>query len=121
QPPNYSPETIDTCWIAISKWVAPRVLGRRFEHPREVHDVLEKDFRGHNMAKAAVEMGMWAVEAEKLGMPLARLLGGGRDRIATGISLGIQKSPEALAEKARDALAAGYRKVKIKIMPGKDI
>jgi len=119
--PNYSPETIDTCWTVISRFVAPRVLNVPFETPGEVHDVLEKDFRGHGMAKAAVEMGMWGLEAEILQMPLARLIGGTRTEIATGISLGIQKSPEALVDKARAALEAGYRKVKIKIKPGYDV
>ena len=119
--PNYSPETVDTCWAVISRFVAPRVLGRTFETPGEVHDVLEKDFRGHCMAKAAVEMGMWGLEAELLQMPLARLIGGTRTEIATGISLGIQKSPDALVDKARAAIAAGYRKVKIKIKPGSDV
>jgi O-succinylbenzoate synthase len=119
--PNYSPETIDTAWIAISNWVAPRVLGATFKHPGEVHAVLEKDFRGHNMAKAGVEMGIWGLAAEQGGMPLARLIGGTRPTIATGISLGIERSPAALVEKARDALALGYRKVKIKIMPGADV
>lgn len=119
--PNYSPETIDTCWMVISQFVAPRVLGRRFDVPGHVHDALEKDFRGHEMAKAAVEMGVWGLEAEVSGLPLARLIGGTRTEIATGISLGIQKSPEALVEKARAALSQGYRKVKIKIKPGSDV
>src|SRR5471030_3432414 len=50
--PNYSSETIDTAWIVIEQFVAPRVLGKTFDHPGEVHDLLERDFRGHNMAKA---------------------------------------------------------------------
>jgi O-succinylbenzoate synthase len=119
--PNYSPESIDTAWIAISEWVAPRVLGVPFTHPGDVHAVLERDFRGHNMAKAAVEMGMWAMAAEQAGLPLARLIGGTRTSIATGISLGIQKSPAALVDKARAAISQGYRKVKIKIKPGSDV
>lgn len=119
--PNYSPETIDTAWIAISDWIAPRVLGVGFAQPGDVHPALERDFRGHNMAKAAVEMGMWAIAAEQSGLPLARLIGGTRDKIATGISLGIQKSPAALVEKARAAINEGYRKVKIKIKPGSDV
>ena len=119
--PNYTPETIDTAWIAISQWVAPRVLGATFRHPGDVHEVLEKDFRGHNMAKAAVEMGIWAIAAERDGVPLARLIGGTRPAIATGISLGIERTPAALVEKASAALALGYRKVKIKIMPGADV
>lgn len=119
--PNYTPETIDTAWIAISQWVAPRVLGVEYEHPGEVHIALDKDFRGHNMAKAGVEMGMWAVAAVKAGLPLSRFIGGTRSSIATGISLGIQRSPAALVDKARAAVAEGYRKVKIKIMPGSDV
>ena len=119
--PNYTAETIDTAWTAITQWVAPRVLGVRFAQPGDVHDVLEKDFRGHNMAKAAVEMGIWAIAAERDRLPLARLIGGTRESIATGISLGIERSPEALVEKAAAAVAAGYRKIKIKIMPGSDV
>lgn len=119
--PNYSSETIDTAWIMIAEWVAPRVLGRDITHPRDVHAMLDHDFRGHNMAKAAVEMGLWALAATTRGEPLARFIGGTRDHVATGISLGIQQSPEALIEKARAALAAGYHKVKIKIEPGHDV
>jgi O-succinylbenzoate synthase len=119
--PNYSPETIETAWVAISEWVAPRVLGVPFEHPGDVHIALDRDFRGHNMAKAAVEMGMWAIAAEQAGLPLSRFIGGTRSSIPTGISLGIQRSPAALVDKARAALAEGYRKVKIKIMPGSDV
>ena len=119
--PNYNPESIDTAWLAIPSWVAPRVLGRDFAHPRDVFSVLDQDFRGHLMAKAAVEMGVWVVEAERQRVPLARLLGGTRAEIATGISLGIQSSPEVLVERARAALQLGYRKVKIKIAPGKDV
>lgn len=119
--PNYLPETIDLSWVSLCKWVIPRVLAQRFESPGDVHAALERDFRGHQMAKAAVEMGMWGVEAERLGLPLARLIGGTRDVVDVGISLGIQASPEALVEKAGAALAQGYRKVKIKIKPGKDV
>lgn len=119
--PNYSSETIDTAWTVIEQWVAPRVLGRELEHPGPLHEILEQDFREHRMAKAAVEMGSWAVAATLAGEPLARFIGGTRHEIATGISLGIQSSPEALVERVRVALAEGYRKVKIKISPGHDV
>lgn len=119
--PNYSSETIDTAWLAIAQWVAPRVLGRALAHPGELHAVLERDFREHRMAKAGVEMGCWGLAATLAGQPLARFIGGTRTQIATGISLGIQASPDALIEKVRAALAEGYRKVKIKIEPGHDV
>ncbi len=119
--PNYSPETVETCWQMIRDHISPRVLDREFEDPREIYPVLEENFRGHNMAKAAVEMAMWELAAQIEGVPLARLLGGTRDKIGTGISLGIQKDPQTIAEKAAKALAEGYQKIKMKIKPGKDI
>jgi O-succinylbenzoate synthase len=119
--PNYSPETPDTCWLALREWVAPRVLGRDFAGPEEIHPVLELNFRGHNMAKAAVEMAAWELTARAEGVSLSKKLGGTRDRIRVGISLGIQASPQALVDKARAALERGYRKVKIKIKPGADV
>ena len=119
--PNYSPETIDTAWLAITTWVAPRLLGRALEHPRDVQPNLEHDFRGHWMAKATLEVGAWGLAAEREGVSLARFIGGTRERIAVGISLGIEATPAALVEKARRALAQAYHKVKIKIKPGADV
>ncbi len=119
--PNYTAETIDTAWLAIRNWVAPRVLGRTFDQPAQVFPALERHFRGHLMAKAAVEMGMWALDAARLGLPLAVRLGGTRTCIEVGISLGIQTTPAALVERAGRAAIAGYRKLKIKIEPGADV
>lgn len=119
--PHYGPEAIDTAWVALREWVAPRVLGRSFAGPEEIQPALDLNFRGNNMAKAAVEMAAWELTARKEGMALARKLGGPRNRIQVGISLGIQKSPQALVEKARQAIARGYRKVKIKVKPGTDV
>jgi O-succinylbenzoate synthase len=119
--PNYSPDATDTAWHAIREWVASRVLGRELAGPEEIHPVLEANFRGHNMAKAAVEMAAWELTARAEGVSLSKKLGGTRERIRVGISLGIQPSPAALVEKARTSLERGYRKVKIKIKPGADV
>ena len=119
--PNYSAETIDTAWLAIREWVAPRILGAEVAGPESVHALLERDFRGHSMAKAAVEMGCWALDARRAGMPLARRIGGTRERVETGISIGIQNDPAALVDRARAASARGYRKIKLKIRPGQDV
>ncbi|HEY8175256.1 MAG TPA: o-succinylbenzoate synthase [Gemmatimonadaceae bacterium] len=119
--PNYSPETIDTAWLAIREWLAPRLLGKPIGSPEAVHEILERNVSGHNMAKAALEMGCYGVTARSRGVSLSTLIGGQRDRVATGISLGIQKDPEALVERAKRALADGYRKIKLKIQPGADV
>ena len=119
--PNYTPETIDTAWLAIREWLAPRVLGRKFTSPAEIHAVLAENIRGHNMAKAALEMGCWGLEATIREISLSVLLGGTRERVPTGISLGIQKEPPLLVQRAEAAVAAGYRKIKLKIQPGQDV
>ncbi|HEY5062970.1 MAG TPA: o-succinylbenzoate synthase, partial [Gemmatimonadaceae bacterium] len=101
--PNYSAETIDTAWHALGEWLTPRVLGAHFDHPSAVIGALDKNICGHNMAKASIEMGCWDVAARKQNVPLAHMLGGARDRVSTGISIGIQADPDALAHRAQRA------------------
>jgi len=119
--PNYTSETIDTAWYAITEYVAPRVLGVAFALPSDVHPALELNFRGHNMAKAAIEMGIWGITAVREKTSLSRLLGGTRKGIETGISIGIQSNPAALVERAGRAIKEGYHKIKMKIEPGHDV
>jgi O-succinylbenzoate synthase len=118
--PYYSAETTETAWHIIGDFIAPRVLGIEFSHPRDVFPAL-KAIRGHHMAKAAVEMAAWDLHARQRGAPLGRVLGGARDRIASGVSIGIQDSLDDLAANVERELEAGYRRVKIKIKPGWDI
>ena len=119
--PNYSPETIDTAWWALREWLGPRLLDRSLDGPDAAAALLDEGVRGHRMAKAALEMGCWGVAALLEERSLAGLIGGARDRVPTGISLGIQESPARLVAKAREAVEAGYRKVKLKIRPGADV
>lgn len=120
QDPYYSPETNETVWHLIEGFIAPRVIGIPFEHPRDVFPAL-RAIRGHNMAKAAVEMAAWDLYARQQGKPLSRVLGGARDRIASGVSIGIQDSLADLATKVERERAAGYQRIKIKIKPGWDV
>ena len=122
--PFYSAETTRTAWHIIADFIAPVVLGRTFAHPREIFDALAP-IRGHQMAKAAVEMAAWDVFARQQGRPLAEVLGGSpaliEHGVASGVSIGIQDSLEQLAERVGMEWAAGYRRIKIKIKPGWDI
>ena len=119
--PNYSPETLDTAWFAIREWLAPRLLGKSIGAPESVHAILDRNVSGHNMAKAALEMGCWGLAARQRNEPLTQTIGGTRDRVATGISIGIQKDPDSLVERARKAVADGYRKIKLKVQPTADV
>src|SRR5208282_5817229 len=77
--------------------------------------------RGHRMSKATLENAVWDAEARQKQQPLWKLLGGTRREIACGVSIGIQDSPEQLLEKIETELAAGYRRIKIKVKPGWDV
>ncbi len=118
--PAYSEETVETCWHALTDFVIPRVLGERVGSPEEVAERFEA-IRGHRMARATLEMACWDLAAKQRGVPLARLLGGTRERILSGVSIGIQPSLDALVETVRRERAAGYLRAKLKIKPGLDV
>jgi O-succinylbenzoate synthase len=119
--PFYSAETTRTAWHIIAAFLAPLVLGRSFDHPREIFGALAL-VRGHQMAKAAVEMAAWDLAARQRGVSLSTLLGGeDRASIDSGVSIGIQDSLDELVERVAIERAAGYRRVKIKIKPGWDV
>jgi O-succinylbenzoate synthase len=118
--PYYSAETNETAWHIITRFVAPRVVGVEFAHPRDLFGAL-RAIRGHNMAKAAVEMAAWDLFARQRNESLSGVLGGTRDRIASGVSIGIQDSLEDLAAHVARERAAGYQRIKIKIKPGWDL
>ncbi len=118
--PYYSYETVETAWHVIRDYLWPLVRGREFASAEEVWDVLEP-VRGHNMAKGGLEAAIWDAEAKQKNVPLAKLIGGTRDEIICGVSIGIQPSIDALLAKVEKELAAGYQRIKIKIKPGMDI
>src|SRR5579859_102561 len=118
--PYYSPETTDTAWLVLREYVWPTVKGKEFAAAAGVWGFLEQ-VRGHNMAKAALESAVWDAEAKQKGLPLWKLLGGVREEIASGVSIGIKDSLDELAAAVRKELAAGYQRIKIKIKPGKEL
>jgi o-succinylbenzoate synthase len=118
--PYYSYETVETARHIIRDFLWPMLKGREINSASEVFDLLVH-VRGHNMAKAAVETAIWDAEAKQKKLPLAKLLGGARDEISSGVSIGIQPSIEALIAKAEKELGAGYQRIKIKIKPGNDV
>jgi O-succinylbenzoate synthase len=118
--PFYTSEWIDSAWPTIKHYLAPWLIGKPVEHGREAAHLLAR-VRGHRMAKAALENALWDAEAKARQMPLWKLLGGRRREIPCGVSIGIQDSHEQLLEKIETELAAGYRRIKIKVKPGWDL
>ena len=118
--PFYSPETVETAWHIMRSFLWPAFKGREFSSAADIWGLLEH-VRGHNMAKGGVEAAVWDAEAKHKGMPLWKLIGGMRDEISCGVSIGIKASVEELVGAVERELGAGYQRIKIKIKPGKDI
>ncbi len=118
--PLYSEETHETVRHMIRDHLGPRLLGAPLAAPEDVSRLFAP-FKGNRMAKAALEMAVWDLFGRLDGEPVAHLLGGTRDRVPVGVSIGIQPTVEDLVAQARDFWAAGYRRLKIKIRPGWDM
>lgn len=89
------------------------------EHPSQVRDIFAPVKR-NNCAKAAIEGGIWDAYAKIKGVPLHQLLGGVRNKVEAGVSIGIQETPDKLVSVVDNFLNEGYKRIKIKIKPGKD-
>jgi o-succinylbenzoate synthase len=118
--PYYSSEWTESAWATIKQYLAPAVLGRSLNSASASAPLMAK-VRGHRMAKAAVENALWDAEAKQRKQPLWKLLGGTRQEIQCGVSIGIQDSVEQLLDKIQLELAAGYRRIKLKVKPGWDL
>ena len=117
--PYFSEESIDSAWQVTEFELAPRLLGKELTGGGSV-PALFHQVRGNRMAKAALENAIWDLDAQKKRISLANLLGGTRETIACGVSIGIQSSPEALMDNIAKELAAGYQRIKLKCKPGWD-
>jgi len=118
--PFYSNEWTDTAWATLVEFLGPMMLRQEVESAAHVFKLM-KPVRGHRMAKATLETACWDLEAKNAGAPLWKHLGGTRSEVACGVSIGIQDTPDALIEKIRKEVDAGYQRIKIKIKPGWDL
>ncbi len=118
--PMYREETIAGGLHLLREVFLPRVLGKTFANPEALNDALGS-FRGNKMARAMLEMAAWDLWARQLNVPLGTLLGGRKDQVEVGVSLGIQADEQATVEVVRKHVEQGYRRIKLKIKPNWDI
>ncbi len=118
--PVYSEEFNDAALLVLRDHLIPAVLADQSIRAARVGRRLAR-FKGQRMAKSALELAILDAELRSAGMSLADYLGAERDRVTPGVSIGIQPSVEALLDVVGEHLAAGYARVKLKIMPGWDV
>jgi o-succinylbenzoate synthase len=118
--PYYCSETTETSWHILRDYVIPGLLGIPWDHPSEAARTWAK-VRGNNFAKAGLEMACWDLWTRVRNLPLAKPLGGTRQEIYSGVSLGIEPTVAGLLEQVERFLDQGYRRIKMKIGPGRDL
>jgi O-succinylbenzoate synthase len=118
--PFYLPETNATVYPILRDFLVPAVFALDLRHPREVGPALAR-VRGHEMAKAALEMAVWDLMARLEGKPLYEVLGGSGGTVEAGVSVGLQDDDAELVDRVAAEVEAGYRRVKVKIKPGRDV
>jgi len=119
QIPDYLEETIPAAMAFLRDVLLPRIVGKRFASPYELEPILAR-WRGNRMAKAVVEMAFWDLWSKSLGLPLKAALGGVRDAVDVGVSIGIGCIDVTL-DRIAEAQAAGYKRTKLKIAKGHDL
>ena len=118
--PHFSGESTDTAWQILVNELGPTLANEAPEHGGDCPGIF-KLVRGNPMAKAALENAVWDLEAQREGVSLSQLIGGVRETIPCGVSLGIQKSIPDLLDIIEQELAAGYQRIKLKCKPGWDV
>ena len=117
--PDYLPETIVSSMMLLREVLLPQLVGRTIPSPWHVEKMF-RHWRDHRMAKACVEMAFWDLWAKALGLPLSTLLGGTQPEVEVGVSLGI-KPVEQVVDDVALHVGQGYRRIKLKVMPGHDL
>jgi O-succinylbenzoate synthase len=118
--PWYSSETVETAWHVLRDFLVPAVIGQEIASPAGMVDRFSR-VRGHPMARAALENAVWDLLAQAQGESLAVMLGGQRDRVPVGVSVGIEPTLDELLEQVAQHVAEGYGRIKLKIKPGWDV
>lgn len=118
--PLYLEETTMTAWHVLRDFFIPALLRAMLSAPTDVREIL-RPFRGHHMAKAALEAAVWDAFAKERDESLAQALGATvASEIPVGVSVGLQPNEDVLNRLVGEYIRAGFRRVKIKIAPGRD-
>ncbi|WP_026695117.1 o-succinylbenzoate synthase [Peribacillus kribbensis] len=119
--PLYNEETVKTNWHLLEDYLIPIILKSEIQHPDEVSEVLFKHIKGNYMAKAALEGAVWDAYSKMNNLSLAKALGGTKEKIEVGVSIGIRETVEDTVKVIEDRLREGYKRFKLKVKPGWDL
>lgn len=115
--PWYTEETIKTAWHMLTDFLIPLVLQDPIEHPDDLQTRFQV-IKRNNMAKAAIETAIWDLYAKLHHKPLHTMLGGKKEKIEVGATIGIQQDERTLLNTIEQHVKQGYKRIKVKIKPG---
>ena len=118
--PAYSSEYVDGAHDVVRRFLVPRLLDQTDLTGENVSQVLA-GFKGHPMAKAALEMAVLDAELGQRGESFASHLGAVAESVPCGVSIGIPGSVEELLDLVAGYLDDGYVRIKLKVEPGWDV
>src|SRR5882724_11583208 len=116
----YSGETPQSTWDFLRNHLVPAFLEQPELDPTQCYERMSS-FPGEPFAKAGLEGAVWDLHAQLTGTPLWSLLGGQKRPIASGATAGLMPEMSELLDRVEKFLRQGYRRMKIKIAPGKDL
>ena len=117
--PFYTSETVGSVLDVARRVLIPLMKEQRWNSPNALADAF-MSVRGNCFAKAGLDAAMWDLWGKQQGQPSWKLLGGTREQVEAGPSIGIQDTPAKTVEVVRGQLERGMRRIKLKVCPGFD-
>jgi len=118
--PGYNYETVGTAWHILSEFFIPAILGQELNSIQDYINRIDH-FRGHELARAGLEMALWDLFGYASGKSTYEMLGGVKAKVDVGVSIGLKEDDVALLEVVSDYVTSGYQRIKLKIEPGRDV
>ncbi|MFD1485593.1 dipeptide epimerase [Lacticaseibacillus baoqingensis] len=107
-------DTLTTCLAVVNDVLAPALQGADLDDFNTVIAQVHAAITGNTPAKAAVEIALYDLRAQLLGVPLTGLLGARVQPVETDYTLGIADT-NTMIQAAQAHVAAGFKALKIKL------
>ena len=118
--PLYTSESTEVAYVALTKYLIPRILGQKIRHPSDIYSYWDH-LKGYNFSRGAIENALWMIYSLKKKRSISSLIRGTKKKVPVGDSIGIQPSIQKTLDDIALRLSEHYRRIKIKIKPGWDI
>ncbi len=99
---------------AVQEVIAPQLLGMDICCMEDIFAAIDKSMLHNSSAKAAVDIAVYDLFAQRCGLPLYKLLGGAKSSIASDLTISLRE-PAVMAGDAAEAVKRGYRDLKLKV------